>query len=90
MIFRIKSKELSLNREITAQLNENLANVLQTAGIPLAFTCNNNCECGTCVIRFSTRKDFMEFLILQPLNTDEAIVLRENGNRNLYFLCFLH
>lgn len=47
------------------------------------------CECGTCSIRFSSRKDFNEILNHQPIGMDESIVLKNESKTNLYLIYYL-
>lgn len=84
IFFRVKSLENGINKEIEANIGDNLARVLKEKNIPLLFTCEMKCECGTCSIRFSSRKDFNEILIHQPIGMEESIVLKTESKTNLY------
>lgn len=83
VLFRIKSIENSINRELEAPIGTNLAIFLRDNRVPLPFTCDCKCECGTCAIRFSSQKDFIQISNSQPIGSEEAKVLRDEGKSNL-------
>ena len=84
VVFKAKSLNPPfLIKEITAEIGENLGKVLQNNHIPLPFTCGGKCECGTCAIRFRSRKEFMAIGIVQPIGSEEVTVLNKEEKSNL-------